>query len=58
MEDMFKIMLNKCPLCKSDNVKHEELTRSNEVCGPGHHTWIIMEYWVCEECGIMFQKTI
>jgi len=44
-----------CPVCKSENIKHEENREDNGVCGPGYSSWIVDEYYVCKDCGVMFK---
>ena len=46
----------KCPNCKSENTKHEKITDNNGVCGPGYNSWVITDYYVCQECGVMFKN--
>jgi transposase-like protein len=50
-----RIALIECPSCKSTNKEHIIKRDSNGVCGPGYHSWIIDEYFVCNECGTMFK---
>ena len=45
-----------CPCCKSTNVKENNITKSNGVFGPGHHTSTVFSYILCLDCGVMFQK--
>jgi transposase-like protein len=44
-----------CPLCKSNN-KHLHIDySSNGIYGPGSSSRIINEYYICNECGILFK---
>ena len=46
----------KCPVCKSENIKHKEIREDNDVCGPGYCSWVVDEYEICQDCGIMFKN--
>ena len=50
-----RIALITCPSCKSTDKEHIIKSDSNGVCGPGYHSWIIDEYFVCNNCGTMFK---
>jgi hypothetical protein len=50
-----KKKLLKCPLCKSKNVEKIIVTDSNAAWGNGSRTWEVTSYWLCNNCGIMFQ---
>jgi transposase-like protein len=50
-----RIAAIQCPTCKSTDKEHIIKSDSNGVCGPGYHSWIIDEYFVCNECGTMFK---
>jgi len=44
-----------CPLCKSNN-KHLHIDySSNGIYGPGSSSRIINEYYICNECGILYR---
>lgn len=44
-----------CPLCKSlDKHLHIDYS-SNGIYGPGSSSRIINEYYICNECGILFK---
>lgn len=45
-----------CPLCKGRDILHKKTSRSNGVCGPGFYSKVLLEYYVCKNCGIMFEK--
>ena len=44
-----------CPCCKSRNHKKVEKRQDNGVCGPGYSSWVVSSYYVCKDCGVMFQ---
>ena len=44
-----------CPSCKSTNKKHVVKRNDNVIIGPGYSSWVIEEYFVCKECGIMYK---
>jgi uncharacterized protein YbaR (Trm112 family) len=44
-----------CPVCKSTNKTNIVKTNSNGVFGPGYHSWILEEYLVCDDCGVMYK---
>jgi hypothetical protein len=43
-----------CPCCKSLNTSHIVKRDSNNVCGPGFHSWIVDQYHSCGNCGVRF----
>lgn len=43
-----------CPCCKSLNTSHIVKRDSNNVYGPGFHSWIVDQYWSCTDCGVRF----
>jgi transposase-like protein len=45
-----------CPHCKSLYVEHIEKRDDNGICGSGYSSWVVFEYWICKDCGVMFQK--
>jgi DNA-binding Xre family transcriptional regulator len=45
----------RCPCCFSEDIKEEKLTGSNGVFGPGHASWIILNFHNCQSCGVMFK---
>jgi len=49
--------MNLCPLCKSENTEKHIIEGNNKVWGNNNCGiwWEIDSYWVCNECGIMFQ---
>ena len=54
-EEQEQLINLKCPNCKSTKRKNVKITRSNGILGPGYHAIVDDEYFVCEECGIMFK---
>jgi len=54
-EEQNRINKLECPSCKSTDKEHIVKSGSNEVCGPGYHSWVIDEYFVCNDCGTMFK---
>lgn len=45
-----------CPVCKDTNTKHVERRQDNGCIGQGFNSWVVDEYWFCNNCGIRFQK--
>ena len=45
----------KCPLCYSTHKEHIIKSESNGIIGPGYSSWILDEYFVCKNCGIMYK---
>jgi C4-type Zn-finger protein len=45
-----------CPVCKSKNNEHIIKRNNNGVFGRGFRSWIIDDYFVCENCGVIFKK--
>lgn len=43
-----------CPCCKSENVKFEEVKVA--VSGEPNVYWSLFAFWLCQSCGVMFQK--
>lgn len=43
-----------CPACKSKKKKYHYERKSNGIIGPGYHSTIIKEYYICEKCGIHY----
>jgi len=54
-EEQERIDKLKCPSCKSTDKEHIIKSNSNGIIGPGYHSWLIDEYFVCNNCGIMFK---
>jgi protein-arginine kinase activator protein McsA len=54
-EEQERIDKLKCPSCKSTDKEHIIKSDSNGILGPGYHSWLIDEYFVCNNCGIMFK---
>lgn len=46
----------KCPVCKSTNKKHVVHRENNGVLGSGYASWITDDYFVCQDCGVMFKN--
>ena len=44
-----------CPVCKTNNTEEKATYESNGIFGPGCRTYKTSSYWVCNECGVMFQ---
>jgi len=42
----------KCPCCKSENVKYEEV--SQKMDESVYRIYFV--YWLCQSCGVMFQR--
>ena len=47
-----------CPVCKSMDKAHIVKSGSNDIIGPGYRSWVIDEYYVCNECGVMFRDLV
>ena len=45
----------KCPVCQSTKKEHVVKTDNNGVFGPGGHSWVTEEYYVCKNCGAMYK---
>lgn len=43
-----------CPACESEDTYLHERRENNGVMGPGHSSWVVESYWVCDDCGIHF----
>lgn len=43
-----------CPACKSKKKKYHCERNSNGIYGPGHHSFITNEYYICENCGVHY----
>jgi transposase-like protein len=43
-----------CPCCKSKERKSVVISKNNGIIGPGYHSHILQEYYVCQNCGVMF----
>lgn len=46
-----------CPVCKSSDVADNSTYKSNNVCGPGYHSWKTSDSRVCNVCGVVFKPT-
>lgn len=46
----------KCPVCGSTNKEHVVKTNNNGVFGPGYHSWVTEDYFVCKDCGVMYKQ--
>ena len=44
-----------CPLCKSKEKKIVKYSESNGVCGSGYYSNIIFEFYICQNCGIVYK---
>ena len=44
-----------CPLCKSNNKQLHIDYSSNGIYGPGSYSKVNSEYYICNECGILFK---
>lgn len=55
IEEKERISNIKCPVCKSTNKKHIVRSENNGVFGPGYSSWIVDDYFVCQNCGVMFK---
>lgn len=44
----------KCPVCKFTKKTRFVQSRNNGVIGPGYHSHIENEYYICLECGIHY----
>ncbi len=43
-----------CPVCKNTDKKHVVISKDNGIIGPGYHSRVLQDYYVCQGCGIMF----
>jgi len=55
LEEEERIKKLVCPVCKSTDKAHIIKSGSNEIYGPGYCSWVLDEYYVCKECGVMYQ---
>lgn len=53
-EEQDRINDMECPLCKSKDKNHIVKYVSNGVFGPGYHSKVTDDYYVCNSCGIHF----
>lgn len=53
-EDILRINEMKCPACKETNKEHVVKTENNGVIGPGYHSYVVDDYYVCKSCGVHF----
>jgi transposase-like protein len=44
-----------CPSCKSTDKEHIVKSNNNGILGPGYHSWIVDEHFVCKKCGVMYK---
>ena len=49
-----RVVAMTCPCCKSADKKHNMLSTSNGVMGPGYSSRIIADYYICQSCGIHY----
>lgn len=43
-----------CPACKSKDKEIKVISESNGVIGPGYHSSVKLDFYVCKKCGIHF----
>ncbi len=43
-----------CPVCKSTNKHRHTESTSNGIMGPGYHSRITSDYYICMDCGIHY----
>jgi transposase-like protein len=43
-----------CPICNSKEKKYHCESKNNGIIGPGYHSTITNEYYICEKCGIHY----
>jgi len=43
-----------CPACKSKEKKYHCESKNNGIYGPGYHSTITNEYYICGKCGIHY----
>lgn len=55
IEEKERISNIECPVCKSKDKRHIVNTENNGVIGIGHASWVVDDYFVCQNCGVMFK---
>ena len=45
----------KCPCCKSTKKSHVINSENNGIMGPGYHSRITDEYYLCLGCGVRYE---
>ena len=52
-QEKSRIAVIQCPSCKSTDKEHIVKSNDNGIFGPGYHSWIVEEHFVCNKCGII-----
>jgi len=53
-EESARIENMECPCCKSTEKERFLKSIDNGICGPGYHSRITDDYYVCQGCGIHY----
>jgi transposase-like protein len=53
-EEELRIEKLSCPVCSNSKKRRFITAESNGVMGPGYHSRITNDYFICETCGIHF----
>ena len=53
-EEELRIEKLSCPVCLNSKKRRFKTAESNGVMGPGYHSRITNDYFICETCGIHF----
>lgn len=43
-----------CPICKSNNKFRHMLTENNGIFGPGYSSHVILDFYICNDCGVHY----
>ena len=46
-----------CPCCNSKKKQHVVKSKNNGVIGPGFHSWVTDDYYVCLDCGVHYSDS-
>jgi transposase-like protein len=54
IEEQNRIGQMQCPVCKSQKKTYNNLSNNNGVFGPGYYSHTILEFYVCDDCGVHY----
>ncbi len=53
-EERIRIENMECPVCSSKEKGYFIQSENNGICGPGYHSYVTQEYYICKRCGVHY----